>query len=77
MAQFAFIGDEREVSVYGLRFPLNVAVEVTDATAIGKMRHMRYPSGAPYFVESFDGVQVMDAEPTAEPKRRGRPPKAR
>lgn len=77
MAQFAFIGDGREVSVYGLRFPLNVAVDVTEPAVIAKLRHMRYPSGAPYFVESFDGVQVMDAEPTAEPKRRGRPPKAR
>ena len=77
MAQFAFIGDGREVSVYGLRFPLDVPVEVTEPAVIAKLRHMRYPSGAPYFVEAFDGVQVMDAEPSIEPKRRGRPPKAK
>jgi hypothetical protein len=50
-------------------FPAGVAVEVTLPHAINKLR------GNPYFAESFDGVEVVDAQP--EPKRRGRPPKAR
>jgi len=42
---------------------------VTLPHAINKLRGNRF------FVESFDGVEVVDAQP--EPKRRGRPPKAR
>lgn len=68
MAQFTYIGDEKETSAFGLMFPAGVAVDVADAHAIKKLR------GNPYFSETFEGVEVLDAE---QPKRRGRPPKAR
>lgn len=69
MAHFTYTGEQQETDAFGLLFPVGVAVEVTHPHAINKLR------GNPYFVESFDGVEVVDALP--EPKRRGRPPKAR
>lgn len=71
MAKFTYIGDEQETDAFGLLFPAGVAVEVTDSHAINKLR------GNCYFVELFDGVQVVDAPKAEAPKRRGRPPKAR
>lgn len=69
MAQFTYIGEEYGTDAYGLLFPAGVAVEVTQAHAINKLRANRF------FAEVFDGVEVIDAAP--EPKRRGRPPKAK
>lgn len=66
--QFAFIGDEPENVAFGLRFPRGVAVEVTDAHAVRKLTNNRF------FAAVFDGVEVLAP---VEPKRRGRPPKAR
>ena len=69
MAVFTYIGDEGETTAFGLRFPRDVPVEVTDPHAAHKLTNNRF------FVQSFDGVQVLDSvEP---PKRRGRPPKAK
>lgn len=65
MAAFAYLGDHEETECFGLRFPVNVPVEVTDEFVIKKLR------GNNHFSECFDGVQVF------EPKRRGRPPKAK
>jgi len=69
LAHFTYIGEEPGTDAFGLMFPAGVAVEVTQPHAINKLR------ANPYFAESFDGVEVVDALP--EPKRRGRPPKAR
>ena len=71
MPQFAYIGAEQGTDAFGHLFPAGVAVEVTAEHAIKKLR------GNPYFVEVFDGVQVVDAPQQDAPKRRGRPPKAR
>ena len=71
MPAFTYIGDEQGTDAFGLLFPAGVAVEVTDGHAIKKLR------GNQYFVEVFDGVQVVDAPQQEAPKRRGRPPKAR
>ncbi len=72
MAVFTFIGDEAETGFLGLLFPRDVPVVVTDERAVGKLRNNRF------FVESFDGVQVLEAVKTVEqPKKRGRPPKAK
>lgn len=66
--QFAFIGDEPENVAFGLRFPRGVAVDVTDEHAVRKLTNNRF------FAAVFDGVEVLEP---VEPKRRGRPPKAR
>jgi hypothetical protein len=68
LAHFTYIGDEPGTDAFGLLFPAGVAVEVTNPHAINKLR------GNPFFAESFDGVEVVEALP--QPKRRGRPPKA-
>lgn len=65
MTAFAYLGDHAEIEAFGLRFPVNEPVEVTDPVVIKKLR------GNNHFAECFDGVQVV------EPKRRGRPPKAK
>lgn len=67
MAQFTYIGDEQETGAFGLLFLAGVPVEVTNEHAINKLR------GNPYFAECFEGVEVVEAQP----KRRGRPPKAK
>ncbi len=67
MPQFAYIGEEGVTEVFGLSFPRNVPVEVTDAHAVRKL------SSNGQFAAVHEGVQVLDADP---PKRRGRPPKA-
>lgn len=67
MAVFTFIGDEVETVVFGLLFPRDTPVEVTDAHAVSKLGNNRF------FTQSFDGVEVLDA---VEPKKRGRPRKA-
>jgi hypothetical protein len=69
LAHFTYIGEEPGTDAFGLKFPAGVAVEVTLPHAINKLRGNRF------FAESFDGVEVVEALP--EPKRRGRPPKAR
>lgn len=66
MTQFAYIGARDETTVFGLSFPRGVAVEVSDSHAIAKL------SNNANFSAVVDGVEVMQAEP----KRRGRPPKA-
>ena len=71
MPKFAFIGDEQETQGFGLVFPRGVGVEVTDAHATRKLTHNQY------FAQVCDGVEVLDPVATDEPKRRGRPPKAR
>lgn len=71
MPQFTYIGEEQGTDAFGLLFPAGAAVEVTDQHAVKKLR------GNQYFVEVFDGVQVVDAPQQDAPKRRGRPPKAR
>lgn len=72
MAHFTFMGELPGTDAFGLTFPAGVAVEVSDPHAINKLRGNRF------FVESFDGVQVVDAPVVQDaPKRRGRPPKAR
>jgi hypothetical protein len=63
--KFAYVGGDEETTAFGLRFPRGVGVEVTDAHAIRKL------SNNPHFSTVVDGVEVM------EPKRRGRPPKAK
>lgn len=68
MPKFAFIGDEQETRGFGLVFPRNVPVEVTDEHAVRKLMRNQF------YAQVFDGVQVIGEEP---PKRRGRPPKAR
>lgn len=68
MAKFTFIGEEQETTAFGLRFPRGVGVEVTDAHAVRKLTNNQY------FAAVFDGVEVLEP---VEPKRRGRPPKAR
>lgn len=67
MPFFAYLGDHKETECFGLRFPVNVPVEVTDDLTIKKLR------GNNHFSECFEGVQVFESEP----KRRGRPPKAK
>lgn len=66
--QFAFIGEEQETTAFGLRFPRGVGVEVTDPHAVRKLTNSRF------FASVVDGVEVLEP---VEPKRRGRPPKAR
>lgn len=71
MARFTFIGEQGGTVAFGRPFPFGEPVEVSDDDpCIGKMR-----SNA-HFAESFDGVEVLDAE-VAPQKRRGRPPKDR
>ena len=65
---FTYIGEESETTAFGLRFPHGVGVEVTDAHAVRKL------TNNPYFASVVDGVEVLEP---VEPKRRGRPPKAR
>ena len=65
MPAFTFIGDEQETTAFGLRFPRGVAVEVADAHAVRKLTNNQY------FAALVDGVEVL------QPKRRGRPPKAK
>jgi hypothetical protein len=64
--QFAYQGDHEETAVFGLLFPRGAPVEVTDERAARKLSNNRD------FAQVVDGVEVMPAEP----KRRGRPPKA-
>lgn len=73
MAQFAYIGDQEGTRVFGLVFPHGQHVEVTDESAVRKL------AGNPDFSQVIDGVEVMpEAVPVLDqPKRRGRPPKAR
>lgn len=66
MAAFTYIGEGEGTEVFGLSFPRNVPVEVTEEHAIRKL------SNHPQFVLVVDGVEVMEPEP----KRRGRPRKA-
>lgn len=68
---FAYIGEGEETDAFGLRFPRGASVEVTDAHAVKKL------SNNAQFVAVFDGVEVLDALPELQPKRRGRPPKAK
>lgn len=67
MARFTYLGDHEMVTLWGINFPQGVAVEVEDEHATKKLR------GNSHFAEEFDGVEVI----AAEPKRRGRPPKAK
>jgi hypothetical protein len=67
MASFTYMGDHAETVCFGIRFRANVPAEVNDDFAARKLRGNRE------FVEAFDGVEVLPAEP----KRRGRPPKER
>ena len=70
MARFVYIGDEDKANAFGRWFPRGVPVEVddSDAHACKKLRHSHL------FSEAIGEVQVLDA---VEPKRRGRPPKAK
>lgn len=68
MPKFTFIGEPGGTVAFGLSFPPETPVEVTDESFIRKLR------GHPHFAETFDGVQVIGEDP---PKRRGRPPKAK
>lgn len=65
MRTFVYTGEEG-TEAFGLSFPFNVPVEVTDAHAIKKLSNNRF------FTEVVDGVEIIDA-----PVRRGRPPKAK
>lgn len=66
--RFAYIGDHDATTVLGLSFIRGAATEVHDERAIRKL------SANPDFALVVDAgdVEVMPAEP----KRRGRPPKA-
>jgi len=65
MAQFTYLGDHEAVTLWGIRFPQGVAVDVEDPHALMKLR------GNNHFSETVDGVEVM---PDAAPKRKpGRP----
>lgn len=66
MRTFTYIGEHEGTEVFGLRFPRDVPVEVSDPHALTKLPNNRF------FVESFGGVEVLEP---VEPKRRGRPPK--
>ena len=65
---FTYIGEEPETTAFGLRFPHGVSVEVTDPHAVRKLTNNCF------FAAVVDGVEVLEP---VEPKRRGRPPKAR
>lgn len=71
MARFAYIGDHAETFVLGLRFVRGQAIEVTAESAVRKLRS----NGD--FSEVADSVEPVAPEAQKEPKRRGRPPKAR
>ena len=66
MRSFVYTGEEG-TEVFGLRFPFNVPVEVSDPHAIRKLSNNRF------FTEVVDGAEIV----APEPKRRGRPPKAK
>ena len=70
MPAFAYLGDHSETRLFGLVFPRDVAVEVTDPAAVAKLL------GNSHFAAVHDGVQVLEADeaPESAPKRRGRPP---
>jgi hypothetical protein len=65
MRVFVYMGEEG-TEAFGLRFPFNEPVEVTDAHAIKKL------SGNRFFTEVVDGVEIA-----SEPAKRkpGRPRK--
>lgn len=65
---FVYTGEEG-TEAFGLRFPFNEPVIVENEHAIRKL------SGNRFFVEVVDGVEIVD--PIVQPKRRGRPPKAK
>lgn len=71
MVRFAYIGDHAETFVLGLRFIRGQSTEVTAEAAVRKLRS----SGD--FTEVADPVESAAPEAPKEPKRRGRPPKAR
>jgi hypothetical protein len=66
MRSFVYIGEEG-TEAFGLRFHFNVPVEVSDPHAINKLSNNRF------FTELVDGAEIV----ASEPKRRGRPPKAK
>lgn len=64
VATFAYNGDHQETRVFGLAFLHGEPVEVTDETAIRKLRNN------PDFSEFFDGVEVLDPVAVDRPKRK-------
>lgn len=67
MKLFSYLGDHQSVTLYGISFPINTPVEVSDEFVIAKLR------GNNHFSETFDGVELM---PDPAPKRKpGRPRK--
>ena len=67
MPSFVYLGDLAECVNLGFTFRAGVPTEVNDERAIRKLR------AHSHFSEVFDGVEVM----SAEPKKRGRLPKAK
>lgn len=62
MRVFVYTGEEG-TEAFGLRFPFNVPVEVTDPHAIQKL------SGNRFFTEVIDGAEVMTDAPKRKPGR--------
>lgn len=77
MRCFSYLGDHPEVTMYGVTFR---AGEPTDCGHIDPALQARLAYNN-HFAEIIDGVEVLEAlvpqVPTTEPKRRGRPPKAK
>lgn len=63
MAQFSYLGDHAETEVFDLLFRAGEPVEVTDETAIFKLRNN------PHFSEVVDGVELMPDTPKRKPGR--------
>lgn len=86
MPKFAYIGDEPSVFAFGLTFPRDVPIEVTDTHALRKLPnhpHFRSVANEPapmvLAAEAPEIGAALTPEPTnallTPPKRRGRPKK--
>jgi hypothetical protein len=78
MPHFVYLGDHPRVVVYGLPFGGDEPTEVNDEMMVRKLRGNREFSEIYGRSDTEPGVEVLDALPVQDqPKRRGRPPKAR
>lgn len=71
--RFTYTGPEHEAHIFGLVFPLGVAVNVDDAHAISKLSvHPQFKADAPAVA-----AVSSDQDELPPQKRRGRPPKVK